>query len=321
MTDNIPSSFVFGPIPSRRLGQSLGVNHLYIKTCTYNCVYCQVGITTDHRQERRQFFDPQDIIRTVEKKINQLHKSKVPVDYISFVPDGEPTLDINLGQMIKAIKPLRIPVAVITNSSMLWRSDVREELSHADLVSVKCDSVIKETWQKINRPHPELVLEAIKEGLIAFSQMFRGLLISETMLVKGINDDKENLEAVARFLPKLRPDKAFIGIATRPPFEDWVKPPNEEALLYAYELFTAENLRTEILSGYSEAPYLLGGDVKEDILSITAVHPMRESEVKELLRQAKSSFQLIEELINKGDLKRIRHRGTNFYVRKLKAAV
>ena len=134
-------SVVFGPIPSRRLGRSLGVNNIPPKICSYSCVYCQVGLTDSMSIQRKEFYPPTEIVNEILEKVEQLKKSDETIDYISFVPDGEPTLDVNLGKEIQLIKPLGINVAVITNSSLLWDKDVRDDLILADWVSVKIDTV------------------------------------------------------------------------------------------------------------------------------------------------------------------------------------
>src|SRR3990172_8050049 len=183
----------FGPVPSRRLGRSLGVNNVPLKSCTYSCVYCQLGRTPATMTERRKFFEPEEVFKAVKKRLSDLMKAKeAPVDFITFVPDGEPTLDINLGREIDLLKPLGIRIAVITNSSLIWREDVREELKKADWVSLKIDSTREDIWRRINQPDKSLRLRAVMEGVLAFSQAFKGGLTTETMLVKGINDGEKD---------------------------------------------------------------------------------------------------------------------------------
>ncbi|HDO19843.1 MAG TPA: radical SAM protein, partial [Thermoplasmatales archaeon] len=155
-------SIAFGPVPSRRLGISLGINNIPPKTCSYSCVYCQLGITTDLRISRSEFYEPSSIVEEVKKRLKFFKGKKI--DYITFVPDGEPTLDINLDKEIEEIKKLGIKVAIITNSSLIWREDVRKTLKKFDLVSVKIDAVDEKIWKKLNRPHPELDIEDILQG-------------------------------------------------------------------------------------------------------------------------------------------------------------
>jgi len=156
----------FGPVPSRRLGRSLGINNIPPKVCTYSCVYCQLGRTIKMQVERRAFYEPEDILRDVQDKVEKAREAGESVDYLTFVPDGEPTLDINLGREIELLRPLGIKIAVITNSSLIWREDVREALMKADWVSLKMDSVREEVWRRINRPHGSLQLTSILDGAL-----------------------------------------------------------------------------------------------------------------------------------------------------------
>ena len=144
----------FGPVPSRRLGQSLGINNIPPKVCTYSCVYCQIGRTIKMDVHRKEYYNWDKILDDVRIKIRKVQESGETIDYITFVPDGEPTLDINLGREIEALGKFGIKIAVITNSSLLWRDDVRQELLDTNLVSVKVDSTREKIWRKINRPHP-----------------------------------------------------------------------------------------------------------------------------------------------------------------------
>uniref|UniRef100_UPI001B80D389 radical SAM protein n=1 Tax=Desulfurococcus mucosus TaxID=2275 RepID=UPI001B80D389 len=199
----VSTVIVFGPVPSRRLGMSLGVNNIPAKTCTYNCVYCQLGRTTALTVERRVFYDPWRIVGEVESRLREAEEKGVRVDYITFVPDGEPTLDSNLGREIEAVKGLGKPVAVLTNASLLWREDVRSELAEADYVSVKVDAVREELWRRVNRPHGSLSLKRVLEGVEAFSSEFNGVLVSETMLLDKV-EYGGGLEEVAGFLKGLK---------------------------------------------------------------------------------------------------------------------
>ena len=156
----------FGPVPSRRLGYSLGVNHIPPKHCTYSCVYCQVGRTTYLEVTHREFFPVQEILNEVNQSIKRAEESKRKIDFITLVPDGEPTLDIHLGELIRELKQFNTPIAVISNASLIDRQDVQQELMQADWVSLKVDSVNEETWRKINRPHGSLKLRNILNGKI-----------------------------------------------------------------------------------------------------------------------------------------------------------
>ena len=210
----------FGPVPSRRLGQSLGINNIPPKICTYSCIYCQVGRTLNMQVNREEFYSVDKIVHSVEDQVNEAHKRGEHIDYLTFVPDGEPTLDYNIGEEIDKLKPLGIKIAVITNGTLLWRADVRKELSKADWISVKVDAVSLPTWRTIDRPHKSLDLDTIHEGMVQFSAIFEGYLTTETMLIDGINDRKEELTETSCFISMLHPNKSYLSIPTRPPAEE-----------------------------------------------------------------------------------------------------
>ncbi|WP_231944233.1 radical SAM protein [Candidatus Bipolaricaulis anaerobius] len=307
----------FGPVPSRRLGRSLGINNIPPKICTYSCVYCQLGRTFRMQVDRDAFYDPEEIIRAVEARLSELRRKDEPVDYLTFVPDGEPTLDLNLGQEIELLKQLSIPVAVITNSSLIFREAVREELSQADWVSLKVDAASEPVWRRINRPHKELDLAEIKQGLLEFARTFRGTLASETMLIQGLNEDTAELEKTAKLLAELEPAIAYIAIPMRPPAEAWVKPADEGAVARAYALFSERLPRVELLIGYEGNAFSTIGDAVQDLLSITAVHPMRKQAVQELLARDRAAWEVVRRLLAEGKLVELTYRGERFYLRKL----
>jgi wyosine [tRNA(Phe)-imidazoG37] synthetase (radical SAM superfamily) len=241
---------VFGPVPSRRLGRSLGINNIPPKICSYSCVYCQLGRTIQMQIERQTFYEPEEIINTVRDKVAKVLDQGESIDYLTFVPDGEPTLDLNLGAEISALKELGIRIAVISNASLIWREGVRHDLMDADWVSLKVDAVHEDIWHRINRSHGWLNLHMILDGIRVFTQVFKGELATEIMLGKGVNDDEASLHEVARFLGEIQPAVAYIAIPTRPPAEDWVRPAEAEAINLAYQLVEREVDHVELLLGY-----------------------------------------------------------------------
>ena len=307
---------VFGPVPSRRLGRSMGINNIPPKLCTYSCVYCQLGRTRRMEVRRAPFYEPREILQETEEKIAKTREIGLRIDYLTFVADGEPTLDVNLGREIEMLRPLGIKVAVITNGSLISLEDVRADLAKADWVSLKVDCTQEDLWRRINRPKPTLQLEAILDGMLEFARAFTGELVTETMLVRGVNDESDHLEEIAAFLVRLQPVTAYVSIPTRPPAEKWVETPDEEGVNEAYQIFTEHLQTVECLTGYETTDFSPTGDPSEDILSITAVHPMHEEAVKEFLLQAKADWSMIERLINQGQLIELNYRGKRFYVRK-----
>ncbi len=310
----------FGPVPSRRLGKSLGVNNIPDKVCTYACVYCQIGRTLRMEIERRPFYDPELIFREVSEKVNEALERGEEIDYITFVPDGEPTLDANLGREIDLLKGLGIKLAALTNASLIWREDVREDLLKLDFVSLKVDAVSEAPWRKIDRPHKSLSLERILEGMLEFRKEFRGKLVTETMLIDNV-DYGDEFERIAEFLKELKPDTAYIAVPTRPPAEPWVRPAREEVINRAFQAFSKAlgEDRVEYLIGYEGNAFTFTGNVEEDLLSITAVHPMREDAVREFLRKANADWSIIEKLIRENKLIELEYEGKKFYMRRLKS--
>lgn len=308
-------NIIFGPVPSRRLGKSIGINNIPHKVCSYSCAYCQVGKADKMQVERQEFYHPEVIARKLEYKLNLLPKDDFP-DYITIVPDGEPTLDIHLGELILKLKSVGFPVAVITNSSLLSRKDVQSELMHADYVSVKVDTVNLTSWRKINKPHKDLDFASILQGIRDFSQNYRGTLVSESMLLKDVNDSEDELKALALFLHDVGPEIAYIAIPTRPPAFEGTFPAEESAVTLAYEIFRQQKLNTELLTGYEGNAFASSGNFTEDILSITAVHPMRKDAVMQLLAKSNAPLDSLNQLIENGLIKIVCFNNQEYYLRK-----
>jgi wyosine [tRNA(Phe)-imidazoG37] synthetase (radical SAM superfamily) len=307
----------FGPVPSRRLGRSLGINNIPPKACTYACVYCQVGRTTEMHGVRRAFYEPVEIFDAVRSRVQKADAAGEMIDYLCFVPDGEPTLDVNLGREIDLLKKLGRKIGVITNGSLLWRADVRQDLKKADWISIKLDARQENVWRKINRPHGILQLKTILGGISEFAKKYRGILVTETMLLRGMNDGRKASTSVAGFIRTLRPSCAYISVPTRPPAEQWAAAPDEQTLTAAYQLFRAELPAVELLVDYEGNEFASTGDIETDLLSITSVHPMREEAVREFLARTGAGMDMIQNLIDQGRLIRIEYDRANFYVRKL----
>lgn len=307
----------FGPVPSRRLGRSLGINNIPPKVCTYSCVYCQVERTRQMEIEPRKFYSLEEIMQDVAEKINLAEQVKEPIDYCTFVPDGEPTLDMVLGQEIEQIQSLGMKVAVITNSSLIWHDNIKENLQKADWVSLKIDSVQEEIWRKINRPHRSLQLQKILEGIAEFAGQYRGKLVTETMLVRDLNDSEDHIQKLSNFMRRFSNHTAYLSIPIRPPAEKWVQSPTEDTLIRAHHILSAEIKNVEYLIGYEGNAFAFTGHVETDLLSITAVHPMREDAVAEFLNKAEADWSNVDRLIEKGLMVKKTFQGKTFYTRKL----
>lgn len=311
-------SVVFGPIPSRRLGRSLGVNNIPPKICSYSCIYCQIGLTDSMSIERKGFYSLYEIFNEVSSKVKTLQNSGEKIDYITFVPDGEPTLDINLGKEIDLLKSLGIKIAVITNSSLLWDEDVRKDLMNADWVSVKIDTVDEKIWHMVDRPNGKLKLPQIIEGIKKFAASFQGKVVTETMLVKGVNDSVELIKSTAELIKQLNPDKAYILVPTRPPAEKFVVAPDEEDLNMAYQVFNSCINTVELLTGSEGTDFSYSSDVEKELVSILSVHPMRLDAVEMFLARANSDWDLIKNLVNKNVIKEIQYTGETFFVKNIR---
>ena len=305
----------FGPVPSRRLGRSLGINNIISpKVCSYGCVYCQVGETIRKSIERETFFKPETIYKKVEKHIQQLSSNNFP-DYLTFVSNGEPTLDVNLGKAIELLKSLEIPIAVITNASLLFYKQVRDDLCLADWVSLKMDAGDNDTWQKINRPAPELNFEKAMESIKLFADMYNGILCTETMLIDRINDNVENFSNLAELIKKLNPGIAYLSIPIRPPSEESVNPPDSEKLNKAWQIYNNNHINTEFLTGFEGTDTGFTGNIYDDILNITAVHPLRQDSLINLLRNDNADFSVVKSLIKQRLIRSTIYNGERYYMR------
>ena len=226
--------YVFGPVPSRRLGFSLGVDVIPAKRCTFDCIYCQIGKTTCLEMERRPYFDPGEVAREVIKGISEADR----VDFVTFSGSGEPTLNSVLGPMIREVRGMtRVPVAVITNGSLLSDEAVRADLAEADVVLPSLDAASVKVFNRINRPHPLIGLDSIIAGLRAFRAVYAGQIWLEVMLMQGVNDDPEELARFKEIIDTLDVDKIQLNTVTRPPSEEVSGPVSMSALEEARGFF------------------------------------------------------------------------------------
>lgn len=305
----------FGPVQSRRLGKSLGVNNIIApKTCSYGCVYCQVGRTIKKSISRETFFDPLTIFRNVEQHLKLLPPESFP-DFLTIVSNGEPTLDINLGKTISLLKRTNIPVAVITNSSLLFCDSVQEDLYPADWISIKVDAASDEIWKTINRPDEKLDFENHLKNIFLFADKYQGSLHTETMMVDGLNDSPAHIADLGEIIKKIRPDKAYLSVPLRPPAEKWVKPPDTEKLNLAWQVFNGMNIAAELLTGFEGPETGSTGNIYEDILNITAVHPLREDTLQRLLEKDNADYRVVESLIKQKLIRSSVYKGNRFYLR------
>jgi wyosine [tRNA(Phe)-imidazoG37] synthetase (radical SAM superfamily) len=312
--------FVFGPIPSRRLGQSLGVNTIPPKRCSYACGYCQVPSPTTMQLLRADFAAVADVAAAVTRRVAECRAAGQRIDHLSFVPDGEPTLDAQLGEEIRALKVLGIPVAVITNGSLLWRSDVRRDLEQADLVSIKVDAVREAAWRRVNRPSPELGLARVLGGVATFAAGFRGTLWTETLLVAGGNDEEAEVRATAQFLERLAPARAYLSPPTRPPFESGIAAPAAQVLVRSWAIMREHLPHVELLGAETRGGFGAAGDEIEGLLAILEIHPMTAHAVEAWLSRSPEASESFRRLVTDGSIAPVRYAGVTYYTRRLATA-
>ncbi len=219
---SVEQKYIFGPVPSRRLGRSLGVDLVPYKTCTFDCIYCDLGRTINKTVLREPYIKPQEIIVDLE---SVLWIKSIKPDYITISGSGEPTLNQNIGEIIHAIKSsTSIPLAVLTNGSLLFIEEVRKDLLEADVVLPSLGAIRDTTFQCLNRPHPSLKIEEIISGLIQFRKQYKGQLWLEVVFCRGINDDKIEIEGLKEIIERIGPDRVQLNTPVRPPTEEFAYP-------------------------------------------------------------------------------------------------
>jgi len=295
--------FVYGPVPSRRLGRSLGINVIPFKTCNYSCVYCQLGRTTNKINERKSFFPKEDILKEVAEVIG-----RVEADHITFAGEGEPTLCKDIGWLIREIRKITdTPIAVITNGSLLYREDVRQDLAEADVVIPSLDAADERTFRRINRPHKDLKIDKIIEGLAEFGREYNGKFYIEIMLVKGYNDSEDALFAIKSALKKIEPDGVYLLTPVRPTASN-VEPADEFGIMRANAILgdVVKIIDPEIGEFSAEC----FSSAEEAVKTLLRRHPMREDQLKDFLKKFGENLSFVESIEG---IKRVEFMGKVFY--------
>jgi wyosine [tRNA(Phe)-imidazoG37] synthetase (radical SAM superfamily) len=263
----------------------------------------------------REFHPPREVFGAAARRAAEILARAEALDFLTVVPDGEPTLDTRLGETLRQLRTLGIRTAVLSNGSLLWQPEVRDCLGEADWVSVKVDAVCEKGWRRLNRPHPSLCIETVLRGMRDFAASFTGQLTTETMLVAGSNDYEESIAECARFLAELRPSTAYVAVPTRPTVEPWAAPAGADAVNLAYQLFSQGLPRVELLTGWEGTVFGTTGDVEADLMGITSVHPMSRDAVQTLLASDGADWTVVESLIERGAMAEVEYQGRKFYVR------
>jgi wyosine [tRNA(Phe)-imidazoG37] synthetase (radical SAM superfamily) len=304
--------YIYGPVPSRRLGRSLGIDPIPSKTCNYQCIYCQLGKTTHFTNKRENFFPIKAIISEIKEAVK---KNKGFFDYITFVGSGEPTLYKDLKVLIGEVKKLsKKPICVITNGSLLYDEEVRQALMFADVVLPSLDAGNEKLFIKINRPHPSLKFDEIIQGMIDFRNNYEGKFWIEVMLIKDVNDHKEELIEIKQIIDVIKPDRIDFNIPIRPPTEKWVKVPNKSIISLLNEIFGEYNniFFPEIgkFKFYSK-------NFEKELIKIIERHPMRKEQILETFSSEKfpkvKILSQLKKLESQNKVRKIEYNNQIFY--------
>ncbi len=291
-------NYVFGPVPSWRLGQSLGVDPVPLKTCNWNCVYCQLGRTQPVTMRRARYVPEHDVVEEVRAAIED--DSTGRIDWITFVGSGETLLHAKIGWMLRAVKEMtEIPVAVITNGSLLCQPYVRWELAVANAVLPSLDAGNEAVYRKVNRPHRAVSFERHVDGLAAFRDEYTGDLWVEVMLIAGLNDSEREIDDIASALHRVRPDQIHINWPSRSPVEPWVECPDEAAVSRASKSFGSIAPVRIVRSSDGVCELASDRPVVDAVADVVTRHPLRRSELVKALellepREVQDNLALLE---------------------------
>lgn len=302
-------SHIFGPVPSRRLGYSLGIDAVPFKVCTLNCVYCQVGRTSVKTLERKQWIAPQAILDELRNILAREEK----IDFITFSGSGEPTLNSAMGEMIDRIKDMTpTPVAVLTNGTLFHLPEVRRDVMDANVIVPSLDAVSPEVFARINRPHPELTVDLMVEGLKLLRKEFRGQIWLEVMIVKNINDSMDELKKIAAAIHDINPDRVQINSVFRPAAERSIEPALMETLELAKVLFGE---KSEIIEEFrSDRHNAVVDDIKGSIIQLIKRRPCSAGDISNSLGIHESVLAAhLKILLQEQRIKEVIHRGIKFY--------
>jgi wyosine [tRNA(Phe)-imidazoG37] synthetase (radical SAM superfamily) len=301
-------SHLFGPVPSRRLGLSLGVDLIPHKTCTFDCLYCEVGRTTDLTQTRR----PYRVAEIIRELADYLENPPRPLDYITMAGSGEPTLNLGLREIIKAVKNLtKTPVALLTNGSLFYLPEVRDEVAGVDVILPSLDAGREATFQRLNRPHPGLSLDLVVSGLKALRREFAGQIWLEILLLKGLNDQQEELTALKGLLREISPDKVQLNTAVRPVADKSARALTQEEMEVAADFLGAG--AEVVASAHRMSPERLA--VKDrDLIEMLARRPMTAGDLAQALGFPLAQVrERLGRLAKSGLVRRDVHQDQDFY--------
>ncbi|TFG50807.1 MAG: radical SAM protein [Candidatus Brocadiia bacterium] len=303
------AKYLFGPVPSRRLGLSLGVDVIPFKACTLDCVYCQLGHTREKTLERKVYVRPEPVLEELRVKLTRPPRP----DYISLSGSGEPTLNSALGEIIDGIKNLtEIPVALLTNGTLLYDRSVLRNCLHADVILPSLDAPDAETFEKINRPHHDISIEKLVEGLCLLRDQFKGQIWLEVFLIEPINTQPIHIKKFRAIIEKIRPDKIQLNTAVRPTAESWVKALSAEMM----ERIAGEiGNNCEVIADFS-CPKQIRNDVAEleQLLSILKRRPCSVDDISSAMQiNPNAALKLITILLQGGQIQQISTQNKSFF--------
>lgn len=314
--ETLINKYVYGIVPSRRLGRSLGVSPIPFKTCNHSCIYCQLGRTSRMINTRTNFFPHEEIIDEVRKYVQRVGEEAF--DVVTIVGEGEPLLYKPIDKLIEKIKIITSkPLVVITNGTLLMEKEVREEISDSDIVMPTLDAWDEESYRRINRPHKDLHYDDFYNGVVEFSHSFRGEVWLEVMIMKNINDSYSNIRRIGRRIKNIEPDRVYINVPVRPPAEKYVEIPSKAQIDFAKDVFKAESIEKIQKGDFSS----LEEDALQGVIQIIKRHPMKESEIKQFVISMKDEYEfhkVLERLNNHNNVEIIEKDDQRFFRFKIK---
>ena len=301
--------YTFGPVPSRRLGRSLGIDFVPFKTCTYDCIYCQLGRTTAKTMERKEYAPMRAVLQEVEEKLNKIS----PPDYITLSGSGEPTLHSGIADIISGIKKISsIPVAVLTNGSLLWIDEVRRAISGGDLVIPSLDAGSKETFARVNRPHGGIPFQEMVEGLSSFRKTFRGPVWLEVFITGGVTDSEDELVRIRNLTEQIAPERIQLNTAVRTPAEAYAGLVPKERMKEISGLFGGN---CEVIADYTDVhDQSEFSSTREDVLDLLRLRPCSIDDISSGLGLHRNeTVKYVQELMDKKLIGMEERRGKRIY--------
>ncbi|MBZ4684023.1 MAG: hypothetical protein PWP46_1222 [Fusobacteriaceae bacterium] len=275
--------YIFGPVPSRRLGVSLGVDLLKEKICNFNCVYCECGVSNKLFNERKEYVSINEVLNEIKDYLNKGNY----LDFITFSGNGEPALHSKIGYLIKELKKITsTKICVITNSTLLNEKEVREEIMQADIIMPSLDAVSEDIFRKIDRASSKIKLSDIKDGIKKLSEEYKGKIWLEIFFIEGLNDTKEELDKFIEYLKDIKVDRIQLNSLDRPAPEKWVKAMSLNRLEEIKDYFSKELKNVEIIKKYKNKEDILGytKDIENFILELIDRRPSTFEDMKEILK-------------------------------------